>query len=371
KQEIILDVLHELASTSLGGDTTVEAAYTIYKASHDAHASSDAGHDEDEEKIFAVEDTIPAGDGIPADAQTIPTGSTPIPTTRGVSASSFIDPAGQATADAPSSSTIPAADKGKAPMANDSIPANVLTEQEREVEFARQQEELAQKAQAKSVSSPVAQGDDVNEDNMNERLGMLFMRKRRKLAEQSWVPASVPAAPSIAADVSVSAVSTTTTDVSPAPTLPVESVAEVHANESGLDENQTASKQVSTEHTESDDDPSPYAPYVGWEMVPTPLGFIHAYYYIEEHTKHFTSLRELLHMVEKNDLRKLLGDVDTFYQRQEPDTFALILWGDLRVLFQSLADEDAHAFWHDQESWRIRSWRFYPRPHVHVLETVD
>nr|GFB06149.1 hypothetical protein [Tanacetum cinerariifolium] len=265
-----------------------EAAYTIYKASHDAHASSDAGHDEDEEKIYAVEDTIPTGDGIPADAQTIPTGSTPIPTTKGVSASSSIDPAGQATADAPSSSTIPAADK--------------------------------------------AIGDDVNEDNMNERLGMLFMRKRRELAEQSWVPASVPIAPSIAADVSVSAISTTTTDVSPAPTLPVESVAEVHANESGLDENQTASKQVSTEHTasESDDDPSPYAPYVGWEMVPTPLGFIHAYYYMEEHTKHFTSLRELLHMVEKNDLRKLLGDVDTFYQRQEPDTFALILWGDLR-----------------------------------------
>nr|GFA81746.1 late embryogenesis abundant protein, LEA-14 [Tanacetum cinerariifolium] len=53
-----------------------------------------------------------------------------------------------------------------------------------------------------------------------------------------------PAAPSIAADVSVSAVSTTTTDVSPAPTLPVESVAQVHANESGPDENQTASEQV-------------------------------------------------------------------------------------------------------------------------------
>nr|GFC16023.1 hypothetical protein [Tanacetum cinerariifolium] len=62
---------------------------------------------------------------------------------------------------------------------------------------------------------------------------------------------------------------------------------------------------------------------------------------MEEHTKHFISLRELLHM------------------------------GDLHELFQSLADEDAHAFWHDQESWRIRSWRLYPRAHVHVLETVD
>nr|GEX46511.1 ribonuclease H-like domain-containing protein [Tanacetum cinerariifolium] len=37
----------------------------------------------------------------------------------------------------------------------------------------------------------------------------------------------------------------------------------------------------------------------------------------------------------------------------------------------SLVDEDAHAFWRDQESWRIRSWRLYPCAHVHVLETVD
>nr|GFA00196.1 hypothetical protein [Tanacetum cinerariifolium] len=333
--EINLDVLHELASTSLGGDTIVKAAYTIFKASQDAHASSDTSHDEDEvpdsttmpfrrtrtkrrrlrktftssafehfqENISAVEDTIPAGDGIPADAQTIPAGSTPIPTTGGVFAGSSMDPAGQAAATAPSSSAIPTADKGKAPMVDDSIPADLLTEQERvlnnlydyqlgedlakklqaeqEAEFARQQEELAHKAQAKSLL-----GDDVNEDNMNERLGMLLMRKSRELVEQSrvkpmnktqqrdfvknqsasvynqgWtmkqaihaatsqVPASVPTAPSIVADVSVSAISTTTKDVSHAPTLPVESVVEVHANESVPDENQTVSEQVFAEHT--------------------------------------------------------------------------------------------------------------------------
>nr|GFD62688.1 hypothetical protein [Tanacetum cinerariifolium] len=45
EQDIDLDALHKLASTSLRGDSTVEAAYTIYKASQDAHASSDAGHD--------------------------------------------------------------------------------------------------------------------------------------------------------------------------------------------------------------------------------------------------------------------------------------------------------------------------------------
>nr|GFA07557.1 JmjC domain-containing protein [Tanacetum cinerariifolium] len=389
-----------------------------------------------------------------------------------------MDPAGQAAAAAPSSSAISAADKGKAPMVDDSIPVDLLTEQERvlknlhdyqlgedlakklqakqEAEFARQQEELAQKAQAKSVASAAAQvtglsaqrqreldaaqliyteadwlelmakiatnstlskqllGDDVNEDNMNERLGMLLMRKRMELAEQSrvkpmnktqqrdfmrdfvknqsasvynqgWtmkqpkptleapstkrarqgvppaahaassqvpatssqVPAGVTAAPFIAADVSVFAVSTTTANVSAAPT--------------------TTTSIAGSPSPSVAEDPTTLTQ----EMVPTPFGSIHSYYDMEEHTKHFTSLRELLHMVKKNDLRRLLGDVDKFYQMQEHETFAFILRGDLRVLFQSLADEDAHAFWRDQESWRIRSWRLYPHPHVYVLETVD
>nr|GEV23132.1 hypothetical protein [Tanacetum cinerariifolium] len=54
EQESDLDALHELASMSLGGNTTVEAAYTIYKASQDAHVSLDAGHDEDERGVTAI-----------------------------------------------------------------------------------------------------------------------------------------------------------------------------------------------------------------------------------------------------------------------------------------------------------------------------
>nr|GEY04154.1 putative ribonuclease H-like domain-containing protein [Tanacetum cinerariifolium] len=43
----------------------------------------------------------------------------------------------------------------------------------------------------------------------------------------------------------------------------------------------------------------------------------------------------------------------------------------LRMLFHSLADEDAHAFWRNQDNWRIHSCHLYPRTQVHVLETVD
>nr|GEY46350.1 hypothetical protein [Tanacetum cinerariifolium] len=55
-----------------------------------------------------------------------------------------------------------------------------------------------------------------------------------------------------------------------------------------------------------DDDPLPYAPYAGWEMVPFPLGSVHAYHNMAGHTKHFTTLREILHIVERTDLQSLL-----------------------------------------------------------------
>nr|GEX31928.1 putative ribonuclease H-like domain-containing protein [Tanacetum cinerariifolium] len=352
EQEINLDALHELASTK----TFTSLAFKHFQ-----------------EKISAIEDTIPTGDSIPADAQTIPAGSTPIPTTGGVSAGSYMDPTGQASAAAPSSSTIPDADKGKAPMVNDSIPADLLTEQERSASVNNQGWTMKQvkvlsitqlKHEFEYIQWNLERSNLLNFKRITFRPTPTLEAPTAKRARQgvpqvpvdsSQVPASVLAAPSIAADISVYAVSTTTADVSPAPTLLAESVAEVH------DENQTTSEQVSAEYTStnvaftsgvSHATPSSsrkrrkhiakkrVTPIVD-EILPTPFGSIHAYYDMEEHTKHFTSLRELLHMVEKNDLRRLLGDVDKFYQRLEPETFGLIFW------------------------------RVYPRPHVHVLETVD
>nr|GEZ81406.1 hypothetical protein [Tanacetum cinerariifolium] len=473
EQDIDLEALYTLARTSLGGESSDTPAghdaaevpadtsmpfrrpSTTQRRLRKPFSSSPSAH---------VLENVPAGAGISAAATTIPAGSS-------------MDAAVHFTA-APLSSIPIAADKGKVPIVDDSIPADLLSKQERvlknlydsqlgeelakkihakqEAKFSKQQEELAQKAQAERVASPTAHGpglsdqrrreldaaqliyteadcvellakiatnsalsklllgDDVTKDNMTERLGMLLMRKRRELAEQSrvkpmtkiqqrdymrdfvknnsasvrstfrpkptldaptakranpgapqvpaastQVPADVLAAPSFAANVSVSAA-----------TIPV-----VPAAESRLAETPTASVHVPVEHSVaasspsssrrrrkhiakkrvtpivdiadaalikfdsdsgSDDDPLPYAPYAGWKMVPSPL-----------------------------------GDVNNVYQREDPDTFALLLWGDLHVLFQSLDDEDAHDFWRNQDSWRIRSWRLYPRAQVHILETVD
>nr|GFC51142.1 hypothetical protein [Tanacetum cinerariifolium] len=81
---------------------------------------------------------------------------------------------------------------------------------------------------------------------------------------------------------------------------------EVHADESRLDDNKTTSEQVSAEHTV---DTSTTVVFTSGVSHATPSSSL-----------------------EKNDLRRLLGDVDKFFQTQEPETFALILRGDLRTV---------------------------------------
>ncbi|GJX43086.1 hypothetical protein Tco_0259762, partial [Tanacetum coccineum] len=66
--------------------------------------------------------------------------------------------------------------------------------------------------------------------------------------------------------------------------------------------------------SESDSDLVPWAAIAAWEVLSTPLGEINALYRIDGVTKHFTTLREILHMVDRQDLMKLYGIVDKFYQ---------------------------------------------------------
>nr|GEX00372.1 putative ribonuclease H-like domain-containing protein [Tanacetum cinerariifolium] len=78
-----------------------------------------------------------------------------------------------------------------------------------------------------------------------------------------------------------------------------------------------------------DSDVEVWSPVVGWEVLPTPLGEINALYRIDGSTNHFTPLRQILHMVDRQDLVKLYGLVE------------------------------------------IRSWRLYTLSNVHVLETMS
>nr|GEY88104.1 retrovirus-related Pol polyprotein from transposon TNT 1-94 [Tanacetum cinerariifolium] len=349
-----------------------------------------------------VSETIPPGVRVPAAATTIP-------------ADSLMDAAVHAAA-APSFSIPTAADKGKALMVDNSPHADLLSEHERE--------ELAQKAQAESVASPTAHGqemsdqrrreldaaqliyteanwldllakiatnsalskqllgDDITEENMNERLGMLLMPKRRERAEQSRVkPMTKTQQRDYMRDFMKNCSASVHSTFRPKPTLdapPAKRANQAAPQVPAISTQDPAGVLVaplipddaSLLAASSSDPAAVSVPAEPMEMVPSHLGSVHAYHNMTGHTKHFTTLREILHMVERIDLQRLLGAVDALYQSEEPDTFSLLLWGDLHMLFQSLDDTDALHFWRTQDSWRIRSWRLYPQAQVYVLEMV-
>ncbi|GKB32097.1 hypothetical protein Tco_0871498 [Tanacetum coccineum] len=91
----------------------------------------------------------------------------------------------------------------------------------------------------------------------------------------------------------------------------------------------------------------------------------------DQSTKHFTTLREILHMVDRHDLLKLYGMVVTYYENHLIAGAGLMLWGDLQVLMDSQEGGKGSFVWNNQSLWQIRSWRLYTLSNVHVLETVS
>ncbi|GJR14456.1 hypothetical protein Tco_0797108 [Tanacetum coccineum] len=63
-------------------------------------------------------------------------------------------------------------------------------------------------------------------------------------------------------------------------------------------DDKTFIKVVSDEDSE-DEAPILWSAFAGWEVISTPLGEINALYMMDQSTKHFTTLREILHMVDR------------------------------------------------------------------------
>ncbi|GJT39913.1 anticodon-binding aminoacyl-tRNA synthetase, class 1a [Tanacetum coccineum] len=99
-------------------------------------------------------------------------------------------------------------------------------------------------------------------------------------------------------------------------------------------DDKTFIKVVSDEDS-TDEAPILWSALAGWEVISTPLGEINALYRSDQSTKHFTTLREILHMVDRQDLLKLYGMVVTYYENHLVAGAGLMLWGDLQVLMDS------------------------------------
>ncbi|GJR81132.1 retrovirus-related pol polyprotein from transposon TNT 1-94, partial [Tanacetum coccineum] len=109
--------------------------------------------------------------------------------------------------------------------------------------------------------------------------------------------------------------------------------------------------------------------FAAWEVVPTGLGDVNALYFTDKSSKYFTHLREILHLLDRQDLSKLYGMVVKHYEVNPLAGTGLILWGDLHVLFESTTGGSSVEVWNDQKEWVIRSWKLFPFSGVHVLET--
>ncbi|GJS92815.1 putative ribonuclease H-like domain-containing protein [Tanacetum coccineum] len=107
------------------------------------------------------------------------------------------------------------------------------------------------------------------------------------------------------------------------------------------------------------------------EVIPTGLGDVNALYFTDKTSKYFTHLREILHLVDRQDLSKLYGMVVKHYEVNPLAGNGLILWGDLHVLFESTTGGSSVEVWDDQQDWVIHSWKLFPFSGVHVLETFS
>ncbi|GKA21252.1 hypothetical protein Tco_0701241 [Tanacetum coccineum] len=97
-------------------------------------------------------------------------------------------------------------------------------------------------------------------------------------------------------------------------------------------EHKVCIKYASDADSASDDDtPVNLYAVIDWELLPTGLGSINAFYRLDNSRKYFTSLREILHLVTRADLMTIYGRVMTFYQDKKAAGVGLVLWGDLMV----------------------------------------
>ncbi|GJV68101.1 synaptobrevin, longin-like domain protein [Tanacetum coccineum] len=106
----------------------------------------------------------------------------------------------------------------------------------------------------------------------------------------------------------------------------------------------------------TDEAPILWSALAGWEVISTPLGEINALYRLDQSTKHFTTLREILHIVDKQDLLKLYGIVVKYYENHLVTGASLMLWGDLQVLMDSQEGGKGSFIWNHQSRnvWKGR-----------------
>ncbi|GJU17872.1 ribonuclease H-like domain-containing protein [Tanacetum coccineum] len=77
---------------------------------------------------------------------------------------------------------------------------------------------------------------------------------------------------------------------------------------------------------------------------------------------------EMIKLFDKTDLTEIHSLVMKRFETTPPEGIDLLLWGDLRTMFESKEDDELCK---NQEEWKLQSWIFYENCRVHVLRLED
>ncbi|GJR39516.1 putative reverse transcriptase domain-containing protein [Tanacetum coccineum] len=77
---------------------------------------------------------------------------------------------------------------------------------------------------------------------------------------------------------------------------------------------------------------------------------------------------EMVTRFDRLDLVELYNLVMRRFETTTPEGVDLVLWGDLRTMFDANAEDE---FWQNQERWNLKNWDFYKNCGVHTLILED
>ncbi|GJT84401.1 putative ribonuclease H-like domain-containing protein [Tanacetum coccineum] len=77
---------------------------------------------------------------------------------------------------------------------------------------------------------------------------------------------------------------------------------------------------------------------------------------------------EMVTRFDRLDLVELYNLVMQRFETTTPEGINLVLWGDLRTMFDTNAED---KLWHNQERWNLKNWDFYENCGVHTLILED
>ncbi|GJU16406.1 hypothetical protein Tco_1144372 [Tanacetum coccineum] len=85
-------------------------------------------------------------------------------------------------------------------------------------------------------------------------------------------------------------------------------------------------------------------------------------------SRYIKTFTEMVSRFDRLDFIELHSLVMQRFAITTPEGIDLVLWGDLRTMFEENADDD---LWKNQEEWILKSWNFYENCRVHVLVLED